>query len=97
MSLERAIRSIIREEIARALAEERRSRARSGSGIGALVLGDQCDDKARNESMDHTDTATDGESSSPEQIAARLLNRSRHRPKRRESPLRLEPKQKAGR
>jgi hypothetical protein len=97
MSLERAIRSIVREEIARALADERRSRARSGSGIGALVQGDQCDEIERNESMDHIDTATDGESSSPEQIAARLLSRSRQKPKRSALPLPLVPKLKAGR
>jgi hypothetical protein len=88
-------------EIARELADELERRRSSRLGIGALVQGDdQCDEKERSESMDHTIEATersDGASSSPAQTAAKLLSRSRQRPKRNVLPMRPAGRAKAGR
>lgn len=93
--------------IAIALADELERRAQSGrgssAGIGAPVTGDStCRENEESESMDPTDTATSGESSSPEQMAANMLSRSRakrppdvlripraHRAKAERSPTRL--------
>lgn len=71
--------------IARALAAELRSGSRSPA---------ECDANEQSESTDLIDTETDGESSSPDQIAARLLSRSRRsrRPKPLQLPLASKPK-----
>lgn len=79
-------------ELAAALADELQARGWSGPGIGAPVeRTDRCDEKEGSESMDRTSTEGSGESSSPEQIAARLLNRSRQRQRRNVLPMPLAP------
>lgn len=83
--------------IAVALADELETRQFSVSGIGAPVKGDRCDEVTEKESMDHTHTGNDGELSSPEQIAARLLSRSRQKQKRKLLPMQPERRAKAGR
>lgn len=92
-----AIRAIVRDEVARATNSGRPSPI----GIGARDQGDlECDEKERNESMDPTTEEAErsvGESSSPELMAARLLNRSRQRQKLRRLPTLLERKPKAAR
>lgn len=89
-----AIRAVIREEVAAATDSGRRST----SGIGALVQGaDQWHEKDENESMDLTSTVNGGESSSPEQTAAKLLSRSRASPRRNVLQLRHGRKAKAER
>jgi hypothetical protein len=71
----------------------------SAAGIAAPVGEDRCE-KDMNESMDPTIEATersDGASSSPALTAARLLSRSRQRPKRNVLPLRPASRAKAER
>jgi hypothetical protein len=84
-----AIRAIVRAEVATA----DRSGRRSSVGIGALVQGDdQCDEKERSEFMDRTSTETGGESLSLDQMATRLLSRSRAA--RKPKALRIAPARK---
>ena len=79
---------ILAREIAKQVATELRSGRPSSAGIGALVQGDdQCDETELRKSMDPTSTATGGASSSPDQIAARLLSRSRQEARPKPLPL----------
>ncbi len=83
--------------LAKALVAEIRSGALSAAEIGALGQETQCDDKEMRQSMDPTSTEIDGESLSAEQIANRLLSRSRREPRQNVSRLRQEHRAKAGR
>lgn len=86
--------------LAARLANASDSRRASAIGIGARVEGDLCDEIERSEFMDRTTEEpdeSDGASSSPQQMAAKLLSRSRQRQKLRPLPIAHARKPRAGR
>jgi hypothetical protein len=84
--------------LAAALADEIESGGPSPVRIGAPGQGDtECDEKDESEFMDPTSTEAAGASSSPEQIAAKLLSRSRQKQKLVALPMRPERKSKGAR
>jgi hypothetical protein len=100
-----AIRTVVRDEIraeraaeTKQLANAPRAGRRSTPVIGASVERiDRWTEETECESMDPIHTATDGASRSPDQIAARLLSRSRQRQRPSESSPRRERKLRGGR
>jgi hypothetical protein len=63
--LARLMRSIVREEVSRAIANANRSRGPSATGIAAPGQGsDQCDEATNRGSMDRTSTEISGDSMS---------------------------------
>lgn len=99
--LARLMRSIVREEVSQAIANANRSRQGSPIGIGTRDQGDlEWQEKERSEYMDPTTEAadrSDGESSSPHPMAAKLLNRSRQKQKQNVVPMTHARKPKAAR